>query len=161
MKLYEIDQAIMACVDPETGEITDLEKLEQLSMDREKKLEGVALYIKDLTAEAKAIKAEEEALALRQKVKESHAQRLKDFLTLNLDGQKMETPRVVLSWRKSTKTIVSDPDATMAYLVEHQLDTCIKVKAPEISTSEVGKLLKKGEAIPGAELVESQNLQIK
>ena len=37
MKLYEIDEAIMACVDAETGEIVDAEKLEALLIEKEEK----------------------------------------------------------------------------------------------------------------------------
>ena len=36
MKLYEIDNEIMNCIDEETGEIIDPEKLESLEMEREK-----------------------------------------------------------------------------------------------------------------------------
>jgi hypothetical protein len=55
MTLYEIDDAILACVDPETGEIINPEALTALQMEREKKLENVALWVKDLKAEAEAI----------------------------------------------------------------------------------------------------------
>ena len=34
MTIYEIDQAIMRCVDLETGEIIDTEKLDKLQMER-------------------------------------------------------------------------------------------------------------------------------
>ena len=40
--LYEINQDILDCVDLETGEILDTEKLDALQMEREAKLEGVA-----------------------------------------------------------------------------------------------------------------------
>ena len=63
MTLYEIDSAIMDCVDEETGEIIDLEKLEALNIERDKKVEGIALAVKNYAAEAKAIKEEEEKLA--------------------------------------------------------------------------------------------------
>ena len=46
--LYDIDQEILDCVDLETGEILDSAKLDALQMERERKLEGVALWIKDL-----------------------------------------------------------------------------------------------------------------
>lgn len=62
MTLYEIDSAIMDCVDEETGEIIDLEKLEALNIERDKKVEGIALAVKNYAAEAKAIKEEEEKL---------------------------------------------------------------------------------------------------
>ena len=42
--LYDIDAAILDCVDQETGEILDPEKLDALQMEREQKLEGVALW---------------------------------------------------------------------------------------------------------------------
>ena len=37
MTLYEIDDAILACVDPETGEIINPEALTALQMERGKK----------------------------------------------------------------------------------------------------------------------------
>ena len=60
MTLYEIDSAIMDCVDEETGEVVDIEELEALQIEREKKVEGIALAVKNYAAEAKAIKEEEE-----------------------------------------------------------------------------------------------------
>ena len=42
MTIYEIDQAIMECVDFETGEIIDTEQLDELQMERDTKLENVA-----------------------------------------------------------------------------------------------------------------------
>lgn len=44
MTLYEIDSTIMDCVDEETGEIIDLEKLEALNIERDKKVEGIASH---------------------------------------------------------------------------------------------------------------------
>lgn len=67
--LYEIDATIMDCVDTETGEIIDEEKLNSLLMERSAKLEGVALWIKNLDSDAAAIRAEREALEKRQKTR--------------------------------------------------------------------------------------------
>lgn len=41
--LYEINQRILECVDPETGELIDPENLEALVMEKELKIENVAL----------------------------------------------------------------------------------------------------------------------
>ncbi len=68
MTLYEIDKAITDLADPETGEITDFEALDNLQMARDQKIENIACYYKNLVSDAEAIKAEEEALAERQKV---------------------------------------------------------------------------------------------
>ena len=65
--LYEIDNEILACVDAETGEILDTERLDALQMEREAKLEGVALWEKDLTAEANAVKEEADKLMARKR----------------------------------------------------------------------------------------------
>ena len=51
MTLYEIDDAILNCIDEETGEIIDAEQLDKLYMEKEEKLENIALWIKDLKAE--------------------------------------------------------------------------------------------------------------
>ena len=62
MPLYEIDQSIKALVDPETGELLDYEAFARLQMEREAKLENIALWIKDLRAKAEEIKAEKAAV---------------------------------------------------------------------------------------------------
>ena len=71
LKLYEIDAAIDAAIeagtDPETGEITNLEELTALQMQREEKLENIALYIKNLSAIATALKNEIDVLNERRK----------------------------------------------------------------------------------------------
>ena len=56
MKLYEIDEAILGCIDTETGEVIDPERLTALQMERTEKIEGVALWIKDIKAEIEAEK---------------------------------------------------------------------------------------------------------
>ena len=48
MTLYEIDAALAALMDPETGEIADIAAFEQLQMDRQTKIENVALWRKNL-----------------------------------------------------------------------------------------------------------------
>ena len=40
MKLYEIDAAILGCIDQETGEVIDPEQLDALQIERETKLEN-------------------------------------------------------------------------------------------------------------------------
>lgn len=161
MKLYEIDSAILECIDGETGEILDTDRLEELQLQREQKLEGVALYIKTLSADVAAIKAEENALAERRKAKEAKATRLKEYLSNALCGQKFETARVCLSYRSSTGVEITDELALLTWLEKNQQDQCIKYKLPEISKSEVTKLIKAGEEVPGVALVERSNLQMK
>ena len=41
MNLYEIDAAILDCVDVETGEIFDIDKFEELQLTRDAKVENI------------------------------------------------------------------------------------------------------------------------
>lgn len=85
--LYEInaqiEQAWGAAVDPDTGEIINekaLQELDGLTMQREEKLENLALYYKNLSAEAEALKAEKMRLAARQAAAEKRQRVLKSIL---------------------------------------------------------------------------------
>ena len=160
--LYEIDADIINCVDIETGEIIDIDRLEALNMERDKKIEGVALYIKELQAEAEAIQAEEKALAVRRKKKEKLLNGYAEWLKTILSGQSFETSKVALSFRKSTACEINGCELDLIeYLEKSGFDDCVKYGAPEISKSKIMKLLKDGVEIPGAVLVENSNLQIK
>ena len=63
--LYEINNAIMQCFDLETGELTDAESFDRLQMERDLKIENIALWYKNLVSDAAAYKAEKEAFAER------------------------------------------------------------------------------------------------
>ena len=93
MNLFEIENEIMNCWDQETGEILDSDRLDQLEMERDTKIENIALYIKNLTADAEALKAEKQSFAERQKAAENKVESLKKYLATYLAGQKFSTPR--------------------------------------------------------------------
>ena len=107
MNLYEIDNAILNCVDMETGEIIDMGKLNALQMERAQKIENIGCWIKNLLSDAKALKEEKDNLAARQKVAENKAASLKEFLSKYLDGEKFKTAKVSISYRKSDSVDIS------------------------------------------------------
>jgi len=152
--IYEIDQQIMQCIDFETGEIVDAEKLNALQIEKDKKIEGIACWIKNLNAEAQNIKAEEQALAERRKSKESTAERLKQYLSNVLEAMPFESPRVKITFRKSTAVNITD-ESKLADAFK-KTETVVK-----IDKKAIGDALKLGEIVDGAELVENQNIQIK
>lgn len=152
MKLYEINEAILACIDPETGE-ADCEKLDELLMMREEKLENLALWVKDLKAEADAIKAEEKALAERRQAKERKAESIKAYLEKVLAGEKFETSRAVCSFRKSQKVEISD--------ITKIPDDYLRYSAPTADKAAIKAAIKDGISIEGAELVDSVSMTIK
>ena len=164
MNLYEIDAAIRgvldAMVDPETGEISDdaLAALSDLSAGRDSKIENIALYYKNLSADAAAIKAEEEALRKRRQSAENHAARLKQYLADFMPGEKLETPKVKIGWRSSTSVQIQD-EATFIRLYDGS--EFLSYKDPSINKTAISNALKSGQNVQGAELVERANIQVK
>ena len=154
MTLYEIDQQIMSCVDMDTGEIVDMDKLSELQIERETKLESVALWIKNLKAEEAALKAEKDAFAEREKQTKAKREKLSEWLTGALNGEKMSTSKVSISFRKSESVKISDIDAIpMNYIVETITESPDKVA--------IKAALKNGLDVPGCELELKNNISIK
>ena len=153
MKLFEIDEAILNCVDMETGEIIDSEQLDALKMEREQKIENIACWIKNLTSDAEALKAQKQAFADRQKVAENKAASLKKYLSNYLDGQKFSTDKVAISFRKTSSVDVVD----IAKIPEQYL----KYAEPTADKMAIKAAIKAGEVVPGAEIVEDKSMSIK
>ena len=153
MTIYEIDQAIMNCVDAETGEIIDTEQLDRLQMERDTKLENVACWIKDLKAEAEALKNEQQALAERQKVAENKMESLKKYLAYALDGKAFKSIRASVSFRKSQAVEIDD-----IYKLD---ENYLRYKEPEADKTAIKEALKAGNTVEGATLVENTSVIIK
>ena len=162
MNLYEINyeiEIILSQVD-ENGELPEsaLDELEKLAVDEQAKIENTALYIKHLVADAKAIREEELALAERRRKKENKVDKLKEYLSGYLtakDYKKYETPRALVSIRPSTACEVDEsvlPQEEKYWITK----TTQKPDKKWITT-----LLKDGHEVPGARLVEHQNINIK
>ena len=158
MTIYEIDQAIMECVDLETGEIIDTEQLDKLQMERDTKLENVACWIKDLKAEAEALKNEKQALAERQRVAENKAESLKKWLAYVLDGQKFSTSKCAVSFRK-TEAVEVTKDGLNNLMEEH--DELLTYKAPEPNKTAIKQAIKDGLSVAGVQLVQNISTIIK
>ena len=160
--LYDIDAAILACVDQETGEILDAEKLDALQMEREQKLEGVALWIKDLKAEAEAVKAEADRLTARKKAVENKIDGLKQWLLFALKGEKLKTPRCNVYQTHNQKLNVPDEPGLISFLQTlEEPEKFLRFKDPELKNDDIKKALKEGTIIPGAVLEETEGLVIK
>lgn len=153
MTIYEINQAIIECVDLETGEIIDTEKLDKLTMEREAKLENVACWIKELKAEAEALKAEKMAFAKRQQVAENKMESLKKYLAYALDGQAFKTVRASVTFRKSQAVEIAD-----IYKLD---ENYLRYKEPEADKTAIKEALKAGQTVAGATLVENTSVIIK
>ena len=151
--LYEINQEILSCVDLETGEILDTDKFDELQIERNEKLENVALWYKNLQSEAMAYKIEKDVFAEKQKRAENKAENLKKYLNDALHGTKFKTIKVNISYRSSSSVNVLDMDK----LPEEYKKTKTEVSADKTA---IAKVLKDGKTVDGAELVNSNNIQI-
>lgn len=161
MTIFEIDQRITELVDPDTGELLDLDAFLELQMEREQKIESMALWVKELSATASAIKAEVDTLMERKRVADRRCESLKRYLAEILQGEKFSTPRCAVSFRKSTSVQVDDTEKLVRWLEQNGLDDCVKYKEPEVSKAEVGKLLKSGMPVPFAHLENKQSVGVK
>jgi hypothetical protein len=158
MTLYEIEQQILSCVDTETGEVIDFEKLDSLELERDRKIENIGLWIKNLEADAKAYKAEKDSFAQKQKSAENKAKYLKEYLNRYLDGTAFKSTRLSISFRTSKSTEVFDINALLNY---RDSEIYLKYADPEPNLTEIKEAIKDGVEIPGCRIIESRNIQIK
>lgn len=159
MKLYEIEDAILECIDMETGEVIDIDRLNELQMEREAKIENVACWIKDLKAEAEAIKAEKMALAKRQQVAENKAESLKNWLAYALDGRKFKTARCAVSFMK-TEAVEVTPEG-LENLMRGGCDELLTYEQPKPNKKAIKAALKDGLNVEGVRLTQNTSTIIK
>jgi hypothetical protein len=158
LKLYEIDQAIESLINQETGEISDFEAFTNLQMERNAKVENIALWIKNLNAESAAVKAEKDRMAERETALKNKAESLTNYLKLLLNGEKFSTAKVDVSYRKSTALEVDEGFIEWAM---KRAKKYLKFKDPEIDKTAVKDAIKSGIELSKARIVDKQNIQIK
>ena len=153
MKLFEINEEIMKCVDVETGEIIDEVKLQQLQMARDIKIENIACWIINILSDAEALKAQKQVFADRQKAAENKAESLKRYLSKVLEGQKFTTDKVAVSFRKTSSVNVTD--------ITRLKEEYLKYADPTPDKTAIKNAIKAGKDVAGAEIVEDQSISIK
>ena len=170
MKLYEIDSSIeeiCALLEPnENGELPEnseelFEKLKELEMERQKKLENVAKYVLNIRAEAAALKEEENRLSKRRKVLENKEKRLLMYLDNACQGQKTKLGIATLSYRKSERVEITDNTKAQEFLKSNGYEECIHYYPSEIYKDEVKELIAKGTEVPGVQIVSVLNASLR
>lgn len=166
MNLYQLNSEIESIlgkifesVDQETGEINEdseelFDALDLLKVERNEKIENIACFIKNMNAEAAAIKAEEEALAKRRKQNERKAEAMKNWLEYCLNGEKFSSARCAISFRSSEAVEILDPEAVPKKYLVRQITFKPDKKA-------IKEMLKQGQKIKGCKLLTRSNVQIK
>lgn len=162
MTIYEIDAQIselLEKVDPETGELLiDEEALEALQMERDQKVENLALAYKNYAAEAEAIGNEIKALTARKKSAENKAENCKNYLSEVLQGEKFKTPKVAVSYTHSRAVVTDDEFVEWALFNDISL---LKYAEPKIDKTAITARLKAGEEIPHASFEERTSVTVK
>ena len=169
MKLYEVNQAIEdifgLLVDPETGEVIPDEslmaQLESLQMERSRILEYLAKLVLNTHSQVSGLKEEEKRLKERRAMLERKDERLMSILDRECHGEKTDCGVATVCYRKTTKVDVSDNATAISWLMENGHPQCYKVPAPEISKSEVKKLLTAGTEVPGVALVQDYSCSLR
>ena len=152
MNLYEINNAMQECVNLETGEI-DLELFEKLQLEKDEKIENVALWIKNLSSDVEGMENEKKAFEERIKATKNKVIALKTYLEMALNGEKFQTAKCSITFRKSKSVNVLDVS---------KLDKdYLKYADPTADKTAIKKAIESGVTVIGASLVENLNVQIK
>jgi hypothetical protein len=133
--------------------------LESLAGDIETKAQSVAHMVRQLDANAAAVKQWAKDASERAKAIEARAERLREYLSSNMQAcgiQRIEGPGITLSFRKSSAVVIDD---------EAQIPAAYMRQKPpppaEPDKVALAAALKLGETIPGARLETRQSLQVK
>ena len=169
MNIYEIDNEfatkmneLLEIFDEETGEVTDIDRFEELKKaldglaeERKQKISNVACWYKSLVAEAEAIKTEKQNLAKRQQAVENKAESLKKYLEYALQGEKFEDARCKISYRTSESITFADGFDYSKLPTEFQKVTV------EPNKVELKKAIKDGQGFAGVFLQKKTSTIIK
>ena len=166
MKLYEITQTYLDIMDqfadPSTGDDFDsmAEAFNAITDGFNDKAENIGCLIKETQAASEAIANEIKALQARKRTADNKADFLKNYLCEQMEAigaKKIETPRAVLTRRRSSYVNVFDQEK-----IEELHPEFIKIKIDKsIDKRELTRALKDGVCIEGADMRERESLVIK
>ena len=144
MNIFNEEDLMSMCIDADTGEF-DEAMFEGLRIERDRKIENIALWVLEDEAMAKSIKEQENKLKERREILEQRVEKRKEFLRYIAEGKKLKTDRVTVSYRKSDAVKIVNEEIIPP-----------EFKAVKTSYSvckdEIKKALKAGQAVNGAEL---------
>lgn len=153
--------------DEETGEVffttDDLEILEEALDNKLESLDGIYLMY---MSKSSAFKIRSKDIANTSKLYEKKAERIKNYIDslMKANGKNsLEIGDKKISYRKSKSTNIFDEGKLIEWInsSDENKEKYFKYKEPEIAKKELGDALKRGEEIPGVELIENKNIQIK
>ena len=170
MQLYKLTDEYNRFVEAvDNGEIPEeaiLDTLDAIGGEIDQKAESIALIIKNLRAEAEAIKNEEAKLKERREAKEREAERIKFYLSSCMqtaDIRKLETPTVRISFRRTESVEIEE--GKEADFVKWAQSTgredliSVKTEVKPVKAA-IKDLIKAGDTVAFCSIKEKQNIQI-
>ena len=157
MKMYELTEAYQNLMELDLEPEQLQEALASIQGDIAEKAENIAKAMRTMELEENALTEEINRLQAMVKTRKNRRESLKSYLDMNLkaaDVKKLEAGTFKFSYRKSTSVKIADEDA----IPEEYKTEKVTVS---VSKNDIKKALNNGVVIPGAELEEKQNLQIK
>lgn len=158
-RLFDIDadiaEAYEKYVDEETGEISEelYKALDSLEKERDAKIEGVGLLLKETNAFLKA--AESEKAALDKKIKSAKAEidSLKNYLFTACKGEKFKTEKVSMYYSKSKYVEIEEgAEIPMEYMT---------IAEPVPNKTLLKEAIESGEKIKGVSVQESPYIVVR
>lgn len=138
--------------------------LEGIEGEFDEKVESIAVYCKQLTAEAKMLKAEKAAITKRQSQKEREVKSLETYLFNSMKAigrNKVDMPKAVVAIRSNAPSLVVDDEIKFVNWAQENNENLLKYEMPSIKKNDVKALCKKGEEIPFVHMESKQSLSIK
>lgn len=138
--------------------------LEGIEGEFDEKAESIAVYIKQLKAEANILKFEKSAIAKRQTQKERQVKSLETYLFNSMKAigrNKVDMPKAVVAIRNNAPSLVVDDEIKFVNWAQKNNDNLLKYEMPSIKKNDVKALCKKGEKIPFVHMESKQSLNIK
>ena len=140
------------------------DSLTALEGEFNEKAKNVAVYIKNLTAEVNAIKAEEKRLKSRRVSAENQVERMKKYLLNSMQAigvKKISMPRARITLRLNAESVVVENEKALIDWAMRHDETILKYQEPELKKTDIKELLRMGEKIPFARLERKESVMLK
>lgn len=161
--IYEIDndavRVIESGTDLETGELTEdaIAQLDALQMEREAKIESLAICVKNYAAQEKAIRDEAKALTARADNTARKVASLKQYLQRVLNNTPFATSKVGVRFRHTKRVEVDSDFEQWARVAAPEL---MRIKA-EPDKAKIKQWITNGASVSHASLVDAVSMSVR
>ncbi|MBQ8396672.1 MAG: siphovirus Gp157 family protein [Clostridia bacterium] len=167
--LYTIETALLSLFDRiDEGEVSAedaADTVEALELEYEAAIDGAATRVKELLANAEAIKAEIETLMARRTAKVEQAERYRQLILESLrrlDKTKVETPRNCVAIRRNPPKVVIENEAVFIDWARHLApDLLTRNETYKPNRDAIKDAIEHGEAVPDVHIEQGESLRIK